>query len=81
MTEDIEKQMDINMVFLNPYPRSNDETLGIINRDDTIKTPINRIDITIATVAKVISKTFNTTVFIPFTIACSSLNTRYINFL
>ena len=73
--------MDKIMVFLNPYPNNNEETLGMIKSDETIKTPISRIDITIATVAKVINKIFNTTVLIPFTIACSSLNTRYINFL
>ena len=73
--------MDNIIVFLNPYPSSNEETFGIIKSDETIKTPINRIDITIATVAKIINKMFNTVVLIPFTIACSSLNTRYINFL
>lgn len=73
--------MDNIIVFLKPYPNNNEETLGIIRSDETIKTPINRIDITIVTVAKVINKMFNKTVLIPFTIACSSLNTRYINFL
>ena len=50
--------MDKIMVFLNPYPNNNEETLGMIKSDETIKTPISRIDITIATVAKVINKIF-----------------------
>lgn len=73
--------MDNIIVFLNPYPNNKEETLGIIRSDETIKTPIKRIDITIVTVAKVINKMFKTTVLIPFTIACSSLKTRYINCL
>lgn len=81
ITDVKEKQIDNIIVFLNPYPSSNEETLGIIKRDDTISTPINLMDITIAIVAKVMNKIFNTTVLMPFTNACSSLNTRYTNFL
>lgn len=76
-----EKTMERIMVFLNPYPSNKEDTFGIINSDDTINTPINLIEITIATVANTINKMFNKTTLTPLTLACSSSNTRYTSLL
>jgi hypothetical protein len=55
-TDSTEKQAESKRVFLNPYPSSKAATLGIINNDETISTPINLIEITILTVANIINK-------------------------
>ncbi len=51
-----EKHIESKIVLLNPYPINKDDTFGIINREETIRTPINRIEITMTIVVKTINK-------------------------
>jgi hypothetical protein len=55
-TDSTEKHAESKRVFLNPYPSNKAATLGIINNDETINMPINLIEITMLTVAKIINK-------------------------
>ena len=55
-TDSKEKHAESKRVLLNPYPSNKDATLGIINNEETINTPINLIEMTMLIVASIINR-------------------------
>lgn len=56
ITDIKEKHAESKRVLLNPYPSNKAATLGIINNEETINTPINLIEMTMLIVASIINR-------------------------